>query len=97
MPALDTLLGGRPAAADVLHLHDVALLPERQGRGLGSAAVARIAVVAARYGLRRMTLVAVHGTPGYWGRRGFGETGLTPPGLESYGPGARYLVRCVVT
>ncbi len=90
-PALDTLLGALPAAADTLHLHDVALLPAMQGRGLGAAAVRAARVVAARHGLPRLGLIAVHGTAAYWARFGFVDA---PAGatLASYGADARYML-----
>ncbi len=92
-PPLDTLLGSLPPDADALHLHDVALEPARQGHGLGTAAMAAVQALARRYDLGRITLIAVHGTPDFWRRFGFGDAGISPAALGSYGPGARYMVR----
>jgi GNAT superfamily N-acetyltransferase len=92
-PALNTLLGALAVDADALHLHDVALVPERQGRGLGAGALRLLAELAPRYGLARITLIAVHGTPEYWRRFGFTDTCVAPAGLGSYGPDARYMSR----
>lgn len=90
-PPLDTLLGTVPPGADSLHIHDVALLPARQGAGLGEAAVARFVALAAACRLPALSLVAVHGTARYWARFRF------VPGagadLRSYGDAAAYLVR----
>src|SRR5271170_3620943 len=91
-PALDTLLGALPAGADALHVHDIALLPARQGRGFGAAAVRLLLEVAARHGLPDLSLVAVHGTAPYWARFGFRDAPASAA-LASYGAGARYMVR----
>ena len=90
-PALDSLLGAVPGQADTLHLHDVALLPHMRRRGLGAAAVRVARDVAARHGLRRLGLVAVHGTAAYWARFGFAEA-PAEAGLASYGDDARYML-----
>lgn len=95
-PALDTLLGGLPAAADCLYLHDVALLPEARGAGLGAALVARLRETAARHRLPHLALVAVHGSAPWWVRFGFAR----PPTIDApiaaklatYGSEAAYLI-----
>jgi GNAT superfamily N-acetyltransferase len=94
IPALDTLLGAIPADADVLYLHDVALLPGARGGGAARAAVGRLAAVAARRGLGRMALTAVAGTAGIWGRLGFvaAEAPALAAKLATYGPGAAYML-----
>jgi len=94
-PALDTLLGALPAGADTLHVHDVALLPAMQGRGLGGSALKAITGVAGRHGFVWLSLVAVHGTPPYWARFGFQEAPASTA-LASYGAEARYMVRPVL-
>lgn len=89
-PALDALLGALPADAEALHVHDIALLPAMQGRGLGSAALRAFAVVALRQGCTMLSLVAVHGTRQYWARFGFSEAAASPA-LASYGGDAHYM------
>jgi len=91
-PVLDTLLRALPKDADALHVHDVALLPELRGQGLGAAAVAQFMRVAADCGLSRVGLVAVHGTAPYWARFGFREAAAA---VSSYGTDAAYMVRDV--
>ena len=93
-PALDTLLGALPADAACLHVHDVALLPARQGGGRGAAAIARFAALAAAEGLGRLSLIAVHGTGDYWRRHGFAPAAVHLP-LGSYGAGAVYMIRAL--
>ena len=98
VPALDTLLGAIPADADVLYLHDVALLAPARGAGAARAVVALLSAVAARHGLARMVLTAVEGTAGVWERLGFVATrrGHLPPAtLASYGPGATSMTAAV--
>lgn len=98
-PALDTLLGGLPAAADCLYLHDVALLPVARGGGRGAALVSRLVSLARREGLASLALVAVNRSVPYWTARGFQPldrpTAELARKLASYGGDAAYLVRNV--
>ncbi|WP_236037783.1 GNAT family N-acetyltransferase [Belnapia arida] len=89
VPPLDSLLGALPAAAEVLHLHDIVLAPEARGAGEAAAMVARLAASGAASGLGRMTLVAVAGKAGYWQRLGF--TPLAE--VAGYGAGASLMAR----
>lgn len=95
-PALDSLLGALPAAPDCLYLHDLALLPEARGLGLGAAAADLLAGVAAARGLGRIALVAVNGSAPWWRRLGFephpGDDALAAK-LATYDADAAYLVR----
>lgn len=97
-PALDVLLGTLPENADCLYLHDIALLPQAHGLGLGSALVAHLLVLAKAEGFRLLALTAVNNSAGYWQRQGFvpyqGDAALAAK-LASYGEDALYLVRAV--
>ncbi len=59
-PALNAKLGGIPAGADTYYIHDIAMLPETRGSGLGSVIIGRVFDVAMRLGLRTLSLVAVN-------------------------------------
>ncbi|MBC7905616.1 MAG: GNAT family N-acetyltransferase [Rhodospirillaceae bacterium] len=91
-PPLDTVLTALPAGADCLYLHDVALLPEARGRGLGAALVVRLEQVAKAHGFNRIALTAVSNSDGFWQGLGFEPA---PCGkLASYGA-ATYRVKVV--
>ena len=90
-PKLDTLLGKLPYDADALHLHDIALLPENRGLGLGREAVERLRQLAMRHHLTRLSLVSVYGTHKYWSRLGFAAVIPPPTGMGSYGAEAVYM------
>jgi GNAT superfamily N-acetyltransferase len=94
-PALGAMLGTLPDRADTLHVHDVALLPAMQRRGLGGSALRALVGVAVRHALASLSLVAVHGTPPYWARFGFRDAPATAE-LKTYGNEARYMARPVV-
>ncbi|BBK34698.1 N-acetyltransferase GCN5 [Allostella humosa] len=98
-PVLDSLLGGLPAVADCLYLHDVALLPAARGRGLGRMLVDRLLGLAAARSLPCLALVAVNRSVPYWTRLGFqppeGASDRLRAKLASYGGDAAYLVRPV--
>lgn len=94
-PALNTVIQGLPATAEVLYLHDLALDPRARGGGRTGAVVERLAEQAAEDGWPAIALVAVNAAAGFWARHRFEPR--DPPGmaqkLASYGDDARYMVR----
>jgi GNAT superfamily N-acetyltransferase len=91
-PPLDTLLGALPRDADCLYVHDVALLPEMRGQGLGEAAVAALMDVARRTNLGLLALTAVNNSTAFWARQGF-VIAPVAKSLASYGADAVYMAR----
>jgi predicted N-acetyltransferase YhbS len=83
-------LGATPAAIyghQTVFLHDLAILPAYQRRGLGLEAAHRVQAVAAKsHGSVR--LVAVNGSVAFWSACGFRALAEKALGLDSYGPGA---------
>lgn len=97
-PPLDTLLGGLPADADCLYLHDIALLPAARGSGLGSAVLAEAEALARAAGFAMLALTSTPPARGYWLRQGFQPTQGGPAlqaKLASYGAGMTYMTRPV--
>jgi len=94
-PALNTLIAAIPDDADVLYLHDLAIGPEVQGRGLSRDIVERLARDARAAGWPEMALVAVNQAAPFW--EGHGFTIMDRPKmaetLAGYGPDARYMTR----
>jgi len=93
-PSLDTVMGALPANADCLHIHDVALLPEARGLGLGDALTGRLKELARETGLRRLALVAVYDAARFWRRHGFQDHAnpALAAKMAAYGEGAAYMV-----
>lgn len=93
IPALDSLLGALPPAADAYYLHDIALLPAARGQGAAQAAVASLAAHAADAGFKTMAIVAIAGTQGFWEKQGFRavDAPALAAKLASYDPSARYM------
>lgn len=93
-PPLDAPLGGLPAAADCLYLHDIALLPRTRGLGLGAAVLDYAHGVAAGRGYGVLALTSTPGARSYWERMGFrayaGGPALAAK-LASYGGGMTYM------
>ncbi len=94
-PPLDAPLGALPAAADCLYLHDIALLPETRGLGLGGTVLDYAHALAAGAGFGRLALTSTPGARGYWERAGFmpyrdGGPALVAK-LASYGGGMTYM------
>ena len=91
---LDHFLGSIPDDADVLYLHDIALLPAARGSGAASAAVTNLKKLALRYDYDRLALVSVNQTSGFWRGHGFEpETGETiNRQLAGYGGESSYMV-----
>jgi len=97
IPPLDSFLKRLPERADCMYVHDVALLPQARGRGAAGRYIKMVADIAARHGLRSLTLVSVYETSGLWSRLGFRadpDEALVPK-LASYGSEAKYMVRDV--
>jgi GNAT superfamily N-acetyltransferase len=94
-PALDSRLGELPPDADCLYLHDVALLPEARGLGLGWSLVDQLRALAARSGFKTMALTAVNNSAFYWRRWGFSDYSgdeVLAAKLNSYGGDAVYMI-----
>ncbi len=93
-PELDELSYVCPPDANALHVHDVALLPHKQGAGLGSAVHSMMLAVARRENLRHATLIAVAGKHSYWERHGYRHaSAVRPASVSGYGVGAAYMAR----
>ena len=94
-PALDSRLGELPSDADCLYLHDVALLPEARGLGLGESLVDLLRALGIRSGFKVLALTAVNRSTSYWRRRGFSDYSgdeILAAKLASYGDDAVYMI-----
>lgn len=93
VPALDTVLGTLPEAADTFYLHDLALLPGARGTGAAGRIVRKLIEGAKDY--PTMSLVAVNGSQPFWSRFGFvpHEDAALGAKLASYDAQACYMVR----
>ena len=94
-PPLDTPLGHLPADADCLYLHDIALLAESRGTGLGAAVLEYAHRLATREGWQWLALTSTPAARSYWDRVGFTPYAQGGPALESklasYGGGMSYM------
>ncbi|RUT30305.1 GNAT family N-acetyltransferase [Arsenicitalea aurantiaca] len=95
LPALNTRLGAIPPDADTFYIHDLALLPVARGTGAAAGAVETLASHARRRGFATMSLVAVNGSAGFWGRQGFAKVDAPALArkLASYEDAARLMMR----
>lgn len=91
---LNHLLGSIPDDADVLYLHDIALLPAARGSGAASAAVTNLKKLARRCGYDRLALVSVNATSEFWQRHAFElrTDGTIDRQLAGYGGESCYMV-----
>ena len=76
---------------DTVYLHDMAVLPARAGRGLAHALLGAVWRVAHARDVYRAALVSVQGTEKFWRRQGF-KPAPSSAELDSYGPGALYMM-----
>ena len=94
-PPLDSALGALPDPADCLYIHDVALLPEARGTGLGAWALAHARTLALDLGLGRLALTSTPPARAYWERLGFaphdGADAALAAKLASYGGAMTYM------
>lgn len=82
-----------PTEPDAYAIHDLALHPRAQGRGLARLLVEQAERQALAAGLAAMSLVAVQGSAGFWARFGFAAVQPAPPQLASYGGAAVFMTR----
>lgn len=94
-PALNVALGALPTAPSTYYIHDVAMLPEARGASAGSEAVRALIAHAKATGIDNVSLVAIKGSEGFWGRHGFEAVSdpVLDRKLKSYDEAARYMVR----
>lgn len=90
VPALHAKLGAIPADADSWYVHDVVISPDARGGGFAAAALEMVSAAARVHGIERLSLIAVGGADGYWGRLGF-----TPGPHVTALPDAVYMERAV--
>ena len=96
IPPLNSLLGGLPDGVESVYLHDLALHPDLRGRGHARPAVDMLVAALGPLGTRRIALVSVNDTVPFWQAMGFAPVAGDPAlvrKLESYGEGARYMLR----
>lgn len=82
---LNSLLTPIAGDPEVLYIHDIAVVPEYRGFGIGSELLHLMVADAILLGLRSVVLVAVSGSSTYWARDGFKEL---KGSVEGYGEGA---------
>lgn len=95
-PALDTLLKRIPADADVVYLHDIALLPEARGDGNAARGIALLSEWAVTAGFHTMALIAVNDSASFWDSQGFETVEPTPAlakKLKTYSNDAVYMLK----
>lgn len=96
-PPLHGMLDALPESPDAFALHDLALHPKVQGRGLGGLLWRQALASAQAAGLSTLSLVAVQGSAAFWARQGFvavapGAAALTEK-LAAYGADAVFMRR----
>ncbi|WP_445464734.1 GNAT family N-acetyltransferase [Faunimonas sp. B44] len=96
-PALNARLGALPGPAECWYLHDLALLPEARGGGLGRAALALVEDAARAARLGSIELVAISGSAPFWARLGFAPLASRPGAAvpASYGADACAMRRTI--
>lgn len=99
-PELDVPLQRLPEPAACWFLHDCAVHPQAQGRGVGRQLYQTASAAAFGQGLRQARLVALAQAATYWRNMGYVDLPETPLGLaaklQSYGDGACYLQRALM-
>ena len=78
-----------PEECDSLYLHDMAVLPEMRGRGVGELLLRRFEEAARARKLAGSHLVAIQGAETFWRRMGYREKpGVDMEKLAGYGTAA---------
>jgi len=79
--------------ADTLYLHDLAIDPRALGRGLARMLVEQSGRLAGALGLPHAALVSVQDSARFWHALGYRAAVTADAGLQTYPPGAIYMVR----
>lgn len=74
-PGLGKILDSIPQNADVIHLHDMAVLPEMRGKGAARLMLTWLESRLLVEGFSAITLVAVDGADKFWRVMGFDDLG----------------------
>lgn len=92
IPDLDRFLPQLNRHANVMYVHDVAILPEYRGDGLIAVYLHLVRQQARKLGITRVALTAVRGSHVVWARYGFVDAEPDNPNmLTHYGAEARYM------
>ena len=78
------------SSSDTLYLHDLAVSQELRGLGVGRQLTNRLLYLAKFHNYKRILLVAVQGSEGFWGGLGFREVQGTPV-CSNYGFNAKLM------
>jgi len=81
---------------DTLYLHDLAIEACALGRGMARALVNDVLHLARTLGLAHAALVSVQDSARFWHALGWREAPTQCAGLQTYPPGALYMVRTPV-
>lgn len=92
-PELNLPLTGLPADAGCWFIHDCAVLPKAQGRGVAGRLLGDAALAAKQIGLRTASLVALADAVAYWQQRDFLAQPVPAAALAGYGDGAQFMLR----
>ncbi|MFZ4681989.1 MAG: GNAT family N-acetyltransferase [Terrimicrobiaceae bacterium] len=71
LPPLNTALDRLPERSTSLFIHDLALLPDRRGRGAARDLVHAAFAAGKSLGLAQASLLSVQGSESFWQRQGF--------------------------
>lgn len=91
-PALNTRLDSLPPHPDAFHIHDLALMSEARGTGLGTDAIAYFVNCAKDKRLEHVSLISVGTSLVFWQRHKFALDNAEAS-LSTYGKRAVYMTR----
>ncbi|KIZ47991.1 GCN5 family acetyltransferase [Rhodopseudomonas palustris] len=94
-PKLNQLIAPLPTQPSTYYIHDIAFLPQAQGRQAASRIVRELLMLATQAGLQNASLIAINGSQPFWAHLGFrvaAQDALRDK-LASYGADARFMVR----
>lgn len=81
------------------YVHDIAILPKSQGKGLAKMLFERVSDQALKLGFSNISLISVLQSADYWDRFGFKELDVSEEKqvaiLQSYGKGARLMIKAI--
>ena len=89
----------RLASPTCYYVHDIAVLPKFQGKGLAKKLLDQVTDQSVKLGFMHISLISVLQSADYWDRLGFKELDVSDEKratlLKSYGKGARLMIKVV--
>ena len=89
---LNSTIGKISGKIDCFYIHDIAIEPQYQKKGIGKLLFFKAKEIANHLKLGRITAVSVQNTALFWEKMGFQQSDIVKNKLLSYGNNCKYMI-----